>query len=35
MMPDGLLNNLNDEEVLNLVAYLKSLNPPDKLVVSP
>jgi putative membrane-bound dehydrogenase-like protein len=35
MMPDGLLNNLTDEEVLNLVAYLKALNPPDKLVVSP
>ncbi len=27
MMPDGLLNNLTDEEVLNLVAYLKELNP--------
>lgn len=35
MMPDGLLNNLTDEEVLNLVAYLKALNPPAKIVVSP
>ena len=35
MMPDGLLNNLSDVEVLNLVAYLKVLNPPTKLVVSP
>ena len=35
MMPDGLLNNLTDDEVLNLVAYLKALNPPDKLVVNP
>ena len=23
MMPEGLLNNLNEEEVLDLVAYLK------------
>ena len=23
MMPEGLLNNLSEEEVLNLVAYLK------------
>ena len=35
MMPDGLLNYLSDVEVLNLVAYLKVLNPPTKLVVSP
>lgn len=35
MMPEGLLNNLTDKEVLNLVAYLKRLNPPDKLVVTP
>ncbi|TMM58596.1 c-type cytochrome [Maribacter algarum] len=34
MMPDGLLNNLTDEEVINLVAYLKELNPPEKLNVS-
>lgn len=26
MMPEGLLNNLADEEVLDLVAYLKKLN---------
>ena len=25
MMPDGLLTNLSDEEVLNLVAYLRNL----------
>lgn len=31
MMPEGLLNNLTDKEVLNLVAYLKALNPPKKL----
>jgi len=35
MMPEGLLNNLTDKEVLNLVAYLKKLNPPTKLTVSP
>jgi putative heme-binding domain-containing protein len=27
MMPEGLLNNLNDEEVLDLIAYLKKLEP--------
>jgi putative heme-binding domain-containing protein len=25
MMPDGLLSNLDDQEVLNLVAYLRNL----------
>lgn len=27
MMPEGLLNNLSDEEVLDLIAYLKKLEP--------
>ena len=27
MMPEGLLNNLNNEEVLDLIAYLKKLEP--------
>ena len=27
MMPEGLLNNLSDPEVLNLIAYLKKLEP--------
>jgi len=27
MMPEGLLNNLKDEEVLDLIAYLKKLDP--------
>jgi putative membrane-bound dehydrogenase-like protein len=27
MMPEGLLNNLSDAEVLNLIAYLKKLEP--------
>ncbi len=27
MMPEGLLNNLNDEEVLGLIAYLKKMDP--------
>ena len=27
MMPEGLLNNLDDDEVLNLIAYLKKLKP--------
>ncbi|MCM4150448.1 dehydrogenase [Arenibacter sp. N53] len=35
MMPEGLLNNLTDDEVVNLVAYLKALNPPNKIEVSP
>ncbi len=35
MMPEGLLNNLTDDEFINLFAYLKTLNPPDKLEVSP
>lgn len=35
MMPEGLLNNLTDAEVINLMAYLKALNPPNKLVVTP
>lgn len=30
MMPEGLLNTLTDAEVLDLVAYLKALNPLDK-----
>ena len=29
MMPDGILNTLSDEEVLNLIAYLKSLRQVD------
>jgi len=35
MMPEGLLNNLTDVEFIDLFAYLKTLNPPDKLEVSP
>ncbi|HZJ20236.1 MAG TPA: hypothetical protein VFD35_07790, partial [Pricia sp.] len=27
MMPEGLLNNLNDEEALDLIAYLKKMEP--------
>ena len=29
MMPNGLLNNLSKEEVLDLIAYLKSGGDPD------
>jgi putative membrane-bound dehydrogenase-like protein len=29
LMPKGLLNSLTDEEVIDLVAYLKALEPPD------
>ena len=29
MMPEGLLNNLTDEEVLDLFAYLKKLEAPS------
>ena len=29
MMPDGILNTLSDEEVMNLIAYLKSLRQVD------
>lgn len=28
LMPQGLLNPLTDEEVINMVAYLKTLEPP-------
>ena len=28
LMPKGLLNSLTDEEVINLIAYLKALEPP-------
>ncbi|MGI9551135.1 MAG: c-type cytochrome, partial [Aurantibacter sp.] len=31
MMPEGLLNTLTDEEVLDLVAYLMALNAPKEL----
>jgi hypothetical protein len=27
MMPEGLLNNLSKEEILDLIAYLKKLEP--------
>jgi hypothetical protein len=27
MMPEGLLNNLSDEEILDLVAFLKTSEP--------
>ncbi len=31
MMPEGLLNTLSDTEVINLVAYLKSIDPSNEL----
>jgi putative heme-binding domain-containing protein len=31
MMPEGLLNSLSDTEILNLVAYLKSIDPSNEL----
>lgn len=34
MMPEGLLNTLTDAEVLDLIAYLKALNRPNKVIAN-